>query len=219
LAYITSSYTHINISYILSQHIDSINIININIKCTCKTHLDLQKHVYSYIYVGPSGHPNVYIQKKYIGPQARATSWYKTRLTSLITTVYTNTKYIRVPLTHPLLPLPPEEVVALPYLLQPVVVEHLQDPPALEADVHSSSQPPQLLAVIGPAMVPATLHTAPGNPHPGCGSTCPQAHPAALSQNGGICPLSLLRLPPVEHVIPHPGHQSGASALVSGPCW
>jgi hypothetical protein len=38
--------------------------------------------------MGPSGHPNVYIQK-YIGPQARATSWYKKRLTSLIK----NTQY------------------------------------------------------------------------------------------------------------------------------
>jgi hypothetical protein len=67
-------------------------------------------------------------------------------------------------------------------------------------------------------MVPVTLYTAPGIPHPGCGSTCPQAHPAALPQNGGISPLSLLRLPPVEHVMaPHQGHQSGASAPVSRP--
>jgi hypothetical protein len=123
-----------------------------------------------------------------------------------------------VPLTHPLLPLPQEEVVALPSLLQPVVVEHLQDPPALEAGVHSSSQLQQLLAALGPAMVPVPLHTAPGIPHPGCGSTCPQAHPAALSQNGGISPLSLLRLQPVEHVMaPHQGHQNGASAPVSRP--
>jgi hypothetical protein len=142
----------------------------------------------------------------------------KNRLTNLIKNGIHNTKYIRVPLTHPLLPLPQEEVVALPHLLRPVVVEHLQDPPALEADVHSSSQSPQLLTVLGPAMVSVTLYTAPRIPHPGCGSTCPQARPAALPQNGGVSPLALLRLPSVEHVMaPHQGHQSGASAPVSQP--
>ena len=44
--------------------------------------------------------------------------------------------------------------MALPSLLQPVVVEHLQDPLALEAGVHSPSQLQQLLAALGPAMVP-----------------------------------------------------------------
>ena len=108
--------------------------------------------------------------------------------------------------------------MALPHLLQPVVVEHLQDPAALEADVHSSSQLPQLLAVLGPAMVLVTLYTAPGIPHPGCRSTCPQARPVALPQNGGVSPPALLQLPPTAHVMaPHQGHQSGASAPVSRP--
>jgi hypothetical protein len=44
--------------------------------------------------------------------------------------------YIRVPLSHPQLLLPQEEVVAHPHLPQAVVVEHLQDPPAPAAGVH-----------------------------------------------------------------------------------
>jgi hypothetical protein len=47
-----------------------------------------------------------------------------------------NNTYIRVPLSHPQLPLPQEEVVAHPHLPQAVVVEHLQDPPAPAAGVH-----------------------------------------------------------------------------------
>jgi hypothetical protein len=43
---------------------------------------------------------------------------------------------IRVPLSHPQLPLPQEAVVAHPHLPQAVVVEHLQDPPAPAAGVH-----------------------------------------------------------------------------------
>ena len=86
--------------------------------------------------MGPSGHPNVYIHKKYFGPQARATSWYKNRLTSLSKqyTKYIHT--IRGPLSHPQLPLPQEEVAAHPYPPQAVVVEHLQDPPAPAVGVH-----------------------------------------------------------------------------------
>jgi hypothetical protein len=79
---------------------------------------------------------NVYIHHKYISPQARATSWYKTRLTSLIKINIQNT--IKGPLRHPQLPLPQEEVVAHPYLPQAVVVEHLLDRPAQVAGVHSS---------------------------------------------------------------------------------
>jgi hypothetical protein len=73
--------------------------------------------------------------KKYIGPQARATSWYKNRLTSLSKIVY-KIHTIRGPLSHPQLPLPQEEVVAHPYLPQAVEVAHLQDPPAPVAGVH-----------------------------------------------------------------------------------
>ena len=61
----------------------------------------------------------------------------KTRLTSLSkNTRIHNT--IKGPLRHPQLPLPPEEVVAHPYLPQAVVVEHLLDRPAQVAGVHSS---------------------------------------------------------------------------------
>jgi hypothetical protein len=75
-------------------------------------------------------------KKIYIGPQASATSRYKTRLTSL-SKRYTKYIYtIRVPLSHPQLPLPQEAVVAHPHLPQAVVVEHLQDPPAPAAGVH-----------------------------------------------------------------------------------
>jgi hypothetical protein len=73
---------------------------------------------------------------KNIGPLARATSWYKTRLTSLIKNHIHHT--IKGPLRHPQLPLPQEEVVAHPYLPQAVVVEHLLDRPAQVAGVHSS---------------------------------------------------------------------------------
>ena len=86
--------------------------------------------------MGLPGHPNVYIQQKYIGPQARAASRYKNRLTGL-SKLYTKIHHtIRVPLMHPQLPLPQEEVVAHPYLPQAVEVAHLQDPPAPVAGVH-----------------------------------------------------------------------------------
>jgi hypothetical protein len=71
-------------------------------------------HIYIYIY-GPPRPSKCLHTQKYIGPQARATSWYKNRLTSL-SKLYTNT--IRGPLSHPQLPLPQEEVVAHPYLPQ-----------------------------------------------------------------------------------------------------
>jgi hypothetical protein len=130
--------------------------------------------------------------------------------------VYTVHTYIRVPLSHPQLLLPQEEVVAHPHLPQVVVVEHLQDPPAPGAGVHSSSQRAQLLAALCPAMVAVTLCTVPGTPRPGYGSTCPQARPATPSQNDGVYHPNLLRLPPEEHVMaPHQGHQIGASSPVS----
>jgi hypothetical protein len=44
--------------------------------------------------------------------------------------------YIRVPLSHPHLLLPQEEVVAHHHLPQAVVVEHPQDPPTPAAGVH-----------------------------------------------------------------------------------
>jgi hypothetical protein len=103
--------------------------------------------------MGPSGHPNVYIQKIYIGPQASATSRYKKSAHQPIKKVYKVHTYIRVPLSHPQLLLPQEEVVAHPHLPQVVVVEHLQDPPAPAAGVHWSSRRAQLLVALYPAMV------------------------------------------------------------------
>jgi hypothetical protein len=60
------------------------------------------------------------------------------RLTSLIKNGTHMYHTIKVPLRHPQLPLPQEEVVAHPYLPQVVVVEHLLDRPAQVAGGHSS---------------------------------------------------------------------------------
>jgi hypothetical protein len=49
-------------------------------------------------------------------------------------------------------------------------------------------------------MVAVTLCTAPGTPHPGCGSTCPQARPATPSPDDGVYHPNPLRLQPEEHV-------------------
>jgi hypothetical protein len=144
LAYITSKYTDISISYILSQHIGNIDIIIIKNK-THVTHLDLE-NVYSYIYQGLPVHPNVYIQKNIYRP----TGPCRISVQKLGSSAYQkDTKMphtIRVPLMHPQLPLPQEEVVNHPYLPQVVVVEHPQDHPAQAAGIHSSSQRAQLLA-------------------------------------------------------------------------
>jgi hypothetical protein len=62
--------------------------------------------------------------------------------------------------------------------------------------------------------VAVPLHTTPGNSHPGCASTCPQAHPVAPSPNDGVCHHNPLRPPLEEHVMaPHQGHRTGASSL------
>jgi hypothetical protein len=123
---------------------------------------------------------------------------------------------IRVPLSHPHLLLPQEEVVAHHHLPQAVVEDHPQDPPAPAAGVHSSSQQALLLAALWPAMVAAPPHTAPGSSHPGYVSTCPQAHPATPSPDDGVCHQNQLRPPPEERVMaPHQGHRTGASSLPS----
>jgi hypothetical protein len=136
LAYITSSYTYINITYILSQHIDRINIININTKNTCK-HIWISKKVYTHIYIKASPAIRMFTYNKntlahrpvpHLGTKIGSPAYQKQY------TKYIHT--IRGPLAHPQLPLPQEEVVAHPYLPQAVVVEHLQDPPAPAAGVH-----------------------------------------------------------------------------------
>jgi hypothetical protein len=130
--------------------------------------------------------------------------------------VYTVHTYIRVPLSHPRMPLPQEEVVAHPHLPQAVVVAHSQDPPALAAGIHSSSRRAQLLVALSRATVAVTQCTAPGIPHPGYGSTCPQARPVTPSQDDGVYHPHLLRLLPEEHLMaPHQGHHTGASSPVS----
>jgi hypothetical protein len=65
-------------------------------------------------------------------------------------------------------------------------------------------------------MLAVTRCTAPGTPHPGYGSTCPQARLETPSQNDEIYHPTPLRLLPEEHVMaPHQGHQNGASSPVS----
>jgi hypothetical protein len=144
LAYITSKYTDISISYILSQHIGNIDIIIIKNK-THVPHLDLKK-VYTHIYIKASPAIRMFTYKKYIGPPARAASRYKKSAHQPIKKGTKVTHTIRGPLGHPQLPLPQEAVVAHPHLPQAVVVEHPQDHPAQAAGVHSSSQRAQLLA-------------------------------------------------------------------------
>jgi hypothetical protein len=73
-----------------------------------------------------------------MGPQARATSWYKKLGSPAYQKIHSIHNTIKGPLRHPQLPLPQEEVVAHPYLPQAVVVEHLLDRPAQVAGVHSS---------------------------------------------------------------------------------
>jgi hypothetical protein len=146
LAYITSKYTDISISYILSQHIGNIDIIIIKTKKKHVPHLDLKNmYTHIYIYIGLSGHPNVYIQKIY-----RPTGPCRILVYKIGSPAYQKgTKIphtIRGPLGHPQLPLPQEAVVAHPHLPQAVVVEHPQDHPAQAAVVHLSSQRAQLLA-------------------------------------------------------------------------
>jgi hypothetical protein len=132
LAYITSKYTDISISYILSQHIGNIDIIIIKTKTHVQHILD-PKNMYTHIYILASPAIRMFTYKKYIGSPAyqKGTKMPHT---------------IRGPLGHPQLPLPQEAVVAHPHLPQAVVVGHPQDHPAPAAGVHSSSQRAQLLA-------------------------------------------------------------------------
>jgi hypothetical protein len=176
--------------------------------------------MYTHIYTWAPQATRMFTYKKYIGPQARATSWYKKSAHQPNQKRYTQYRIHQGASNAPPAA-PPSGGGGGP------------SPPAPAGGGGAPAGPScpggrrplviaaaQLLAALGPAMVPVTLYTAPGIPHPGCGSTCPQARPAALPQNGGVSPLSLLRLPPVEHVMaPHQGHQSGASAPVSQPCW
>jgi hypothetical protein len=143
----------------------------------------------------------MFTYKKYICSQASATSRYKNWLTSLSKRYTIYISYIRVPLSHPHLLLPQEEVVAHHHLPQEMVVEHLQDPPTPAAGVHSSSRRAQLLVTLSPAIVEVILCTAPGTPHPRCGSTCPQARPATPSPDNGVYHQNLLRLLSEEHVM------------------
>jgi hypothetical protein len=88
-----------------------------------------KKYVYSYIYIGLSGHPDVYIQKIYQPIGSGHISVHK--ISSLAYQKGTKMPHtIKGPLGHPQLPLPQEVVVAHPHLPQAVVVEHPLDRPA-----------------------------------------------------------------------------------------
>ena len=65
-------------------------------------------------------------------------------------------------------------------------------------------------------MVAVPLYTAPGTPHPGYISTCPQACLVTPSPADGICHQNLLQLPPEEHVtVLHQDRRTNASSLPS----
>jgi hypothetical protein len=67
-------------------------------------------------------------------------------------------------------------------------------------------------------MVAEPPHTAPGCPHPGYVTTCPQARPVAPPPGGDEYPQNLLRHLPEEHVMArHLGHQTSVSSLLSHP--
>jgi hypothetical protein len=66
------------------------------------------------------------------------------------------------------------------------------------------------------AMVAVIQYTAPGTPHPGCRSTCPQARPATPSPDDGVDHPSPLQLRPEEHVMAlHQDHRTSVSLLPS----
>jgi hypothetical protein len=59
-------------------------------------------------------------------------------------------------------------------------------------------------------------HTAPGCPHPGYMTTCPQARPVTLPLGDGECPQNLLQHPLEEHVMArHLGHKTNISSFLS----
>jgi hypothetical protein len=112
---------------------------------------------------------------------------------------------LKVPLEHHLLPLP-----------QAVVPHPLLVPPDREVTVRSSQHLLLLLAAPRPATSVELPHTAPGCPHPGCVTTCPQACPVAPPPGGDEYPQNLPRHPPEEHAMArHLGHQNDVSSLLS----
>jgi hypothetical protein len=88
-------------------------------------------HIYIYIYISAHQAIRLFTYKKYMYPQANDT---KTGSPAYQKGIHHTS--IRVPLSHPHLLLPREEVVAHHHLPQAVVVEHPQDPPAPAAGIH-----------------------------------------------------------------------------------
>jgi hypothetical protein len=140
LAYITSIYTYINISQILSQHIYRIDIINTHQENTHVDNIRISKYVYSYIYI--------YI---YIYRPIRPSECLHTKIhvstgqcsTSVQKPAHQPINHKNVhhtPLMGPLSPhhllLPQEEGVSHHHLPQAVVEDHPQDPPAPAAGIH-----------------------------------------------------------------------------------
>jgi hypothetical protein len=170
-----------------------------------------------YISKGPQCHPNVYIQK-YNYPQANEAPRYKMGSPAYI---QKNTSIHRAPLTVPLehhrLPLPQAVVAHHHFPLPQVVVVHpLPVPPTLVTIIQSSQHQPLLLVVLQHTMAMEPPHTAPGYLHPGCETTCPQAHPVTPPPGDDVCPQNLLWQPPKECVMAqHQGHQTGVSSLPS----
>jgi hypothetical protein len=126
---------------------------------------------------------------------------------------------IRAPLTVPLKHhrlLLPQAVAAHHHLPQAVVAHPLPAPPAPATVIRLSKKQPQLLIVLWPCMVATPAHTAPGKPHPGCETICPQAHPITPPLDDGVCPQNPLRQPSEECVMAqHQGHQTSVSSLPS----
>jgi hypothetical protein len=170
-----------------------------------------------YISTGPQCHPTIFIQK-YHYPQANEAPRYKMGSPAYIQNIYIH-QCIRAPLTVPLehhYLLLPQVVAADHHLPQAVVVHPLPAPPAPAAVVRSSSQQSLLLIVLWAAKVAEPPHTAPGKPHPGCETICPQAHPVTSPPDDSVCPQNPLRQPSEERVMAqHQGHQTDISSLPS----
>jgi hypothetical protein len=177
--------------------------------------------MYTHVYIKRSTVPSNCLHTKIQLSIGQCSTSVQNGLTSLCTIyiyIYIH-QYIRAPLTVPLEHhrlLLPQAVAAHHHLPQKVVVPPLPAPPAPTTVVRSSSQQPLLLVVLWPAMAATPAHTAPGKPHPGCESICPQAHPITPPPDDSVYPQSPLRQPPEERVMAHhQGHQTGVSSLPS----
>jgi hypothetical protein len=177
--------------------------------------------MYTHIYIWAHQAIRMFTYKKYIGPQASATSRYKNRLTSL-------SKRYTIYIIH-------QGASIAPPAAPPSGGGGGPPPPAPGGGGGTPAGPscpggrrPLVIAASTAARRTIPRHgggtilcTTPGTPHPGYGSTCPQAHPVTPSPDDDVCHQNQLWLPPEEHVmVPAPGSSNRRLlAALSGVCW